>query len=72
MSVTRNSTITDNPKAFLQQLFQIAVSRALPMHNTVSFLPKPPERGRTLVIGAGKAGGAMAQAVEALWPADTP
>ncbi|RYX89656.1 MAG: glycerate kinase [Comamonadaceae bacterium] len=28
--------------------------------------------GRTIVIGAGKAGGSMAQAVEALWPADAP
>jgi glycerate 2-kinase len=28
--------------------------------------------GRTLVIGAGKAGGAMAAAVDALWPADAP
>ena len=36
-----------------------------------AFLPPPP-KGRTLVLGAGKAGGAMAQAVEALWPADAP
>jgi glycerate 2-kinase len=35
-------------------------------------LPPPPERGRTLVLGAGKAGGAMAAAVDALWPADAP
>jgi glycerate-2-kinase len=27
---------------------------------------------RTLVLGAGKAGGSMAQALEALWPADAP
>jgi len=32
----------------------------------------PPPRGRTLVLGAGKAGGAMAAAVDALWPADAP
>ena len=32
----------------------------------------PPPKGRTLVLGAGKAGGSMAQAVEALWPADAP
>jgi hydroxypyruvate reductase len=37
------------------------------LHNTAAFLPPPP-RGRTLVLGAGKAAGAMAQAVEALWP----
>ena len=32
----------------------------------------PPPKGRTLVIGAGKAGGSMVQALEALWPADAP
>ena len=31
------------------------------------FLPAPPP-GRTVVVGAGKAGGAMAAAVDALWP----
>ena len=44
--------------------------RALPLHNTAEFLPSPP-RGRTLVLGAGKAAGAMAHAVEALWPAQS-
>lgn len=59
------------PRAFLDHLFQVAVARALPLHNTAAFLPRPPP-GRTIVIGAGKAGGAMAQAVEALWPANAP
>jgi hydroxypyruvate reductase len=59
------------PRAFLEHLYQAAVRRALPLHNTAAFLPAPPE-GRTIVLGAGKAGGAMAQAVEALWPADAP
>ena len=62
---------TDNPCALLRHLFDIAVQRALPLHNTAAYLPKPP-KGRTVVLGAGKAGGAMAQAVEALWPADAP
>lgn len=60
---------------FLEYLYGVAVRRALPLHNTAAFLPPPPSResgGRTLVLGAGKAGGAMAQAVEALWPADAP
>ncbi|CAN1565694.1 GckA Putative glycerate kinase [Burkholderiaceae bacterium] len=57
------------PQVFLRQLYDAAVLRALPLHNTAAYLPKPP-KGRTLVLGAGKAGGAMAQAVEALWPAD--
>jgi glycerate 2-kinase len=64
-------TFATDPSAFLQTLFQAAVTRALPLHNTAAFLPPPP-KGRTLVLGAGKAGGAMAQAVEALWPADAP
>ena len=59
------------PKAFLETLYRAAVTRALPLHNTAAFLPAPPQ-GRTIVIGAGKAGGSMAQAVEALWPADKP
>ena len=56
-------------------MFQAAVERALPLANTARFLPRPPtpeSGGRTIVIGAGKAGGAMAQAVEALWPLDAP
>ena len=60
-----------NPAALLRQLYDVAVSRALPLHNTAAHLPPPP-KGRTLVLGAGKAGGAMAQAVEALWPKDAP
>jgi glycerate 2-kinase len=59
------------PHSFLEYLFQAAVRRALPLHNTAAFLPPPP-KGRTIVLGAGKAAGAMAQAVEALWPADAP
>ena len=63
------------PREFLEFLFRTAVQRALPLHNTAAWLPKPPgasSGGRTLVLGAGKAGGAMAQAVEALWPPDAP
>ena len=59
------------PRQFLDHLFAAAVQRALPLHNTSAFLPAPP-RGRTLVLGAGKAGAAMAQAVEAFWPIDAP
>lgn len=64
-------TFVSEPSAFLKTLFQAAVTRALPLHNTAAFLPPPPQ-GRTLVLGAGKAAGAMAQAVEALWPTDAP
>jgi glycerate 2-kinase len=63
-------TVAD-PRAFLRSLYDAAVQRALPLHNTAAFLPPPP-KGRTLVLGAGKAGGAMAQAVDRLWPAGAP
>ncbi|MCS4510602.1 glycerate kinase type-2 family protein [Xylophilus ampelinus] len=62
---------TADPRAFLQHLFDVAVRRAQPIHTLGPFLPSPP-KGRTVVVGAGKAGGAMAQALEALWPADAP
>ena len=61
----------NDPRALLRHLYDVAVQRALPLHNTAAHLPAPP-KGRTLVLGAGKAGGAMAHAVEALWPADAP
>ncbi len=60
-----------DPRALLLALYEAAVQRALPAHNTAAFLPPPP-KGRTLVLGAGKAGGAMAAAVDALWPAAAP
>jgi hydroxypyruvate reductase len=59
------------PRQFLEHLYRAAVLRALPLHNTAAYLPQPP-KGRTLVLGAGKAGAAMAQAVEAFWPTDAP
>ena len=65
---------TTEPRQFLKHLFNAAVKRALPLHNTAAYLPTPPKpgQGRTIVIGAGKAGASMAQAVEALWPLDAP
>lgn len=62
--------VTD-PRALLRHLYDMAVQRALPLHNTAAHLPPVP-RGRTLVLGAGKAAGAMAHAVEALWPSGAP
>lgn len=71
----RNACMTPDPRSqpreFLEHLFRVAVQRAMPLHNTAVCLPSPP-KGRTLVVGAGKAAGSMAQAVEALWPADAP
>jgi glycerate 2-kinase len=59
------------PHGFLEYLYRTAVRRALPLHNIADFLPPPP-RGRTIVLGAGKAAASMAHAVEAWWPANAP
>ena len=74
MTIPKYATFdpAQQPKAFMRQLFDVAVKRALPLESIAPHLPKPPSSGRTLVIGAGKAGGSMAQAVEALWPQDAP
>lgn len=55
----------------LTRMFQAAVSAAAPALCVPPHLPPPPA-GRTVVVGAGKAAAAMAQAVEAHWPADRP
>lgn len=60
-----------DPRALLRQLYDVAVARALPGRVLAAHMPQPP-KGRTLVLGAGKAGGAMVQALEAAWPADAP
>jgi glycerate 2-kinase len=62
------------PRELLRALYDCAVARALPREVMGAFLPEPPPpgRGRTVVVGAGKAGGAMAAALDALWPADAP
>ena len=65
------STPLDDPRGFLRALYKAAVARALPEVVINRFLPPPP-KGRTLVIGAGKAGAAMAAAVDALWPQHEP
>ena len=59
------------PHDFLAYLYQVAVQRAQAAQCLPTHLPSPP-RGRTVVLGAGKAGAAMAQAVEAHWPSHAP
>ncbi|HTV33046.1 MAG TPA: DUF4147 domain-containing protein, partial [Methylocella sp.] len=58
--------MTIDPRSLLRGLFDAAVNAALPAKCLAPYLPPPP-RGRTIVIGAGKASGAMAKAVEAHW-----
>ncbi len=60
-----------DPRGFLRSLFDVAVASAQPLRAMAPFLPAPP-RGRTLVLGAGKAGASMAAALDALWPAQAP
>jgi hydroxypyruvate reductase len=59
------------PLDALQRLYQVAVQSALPAHAMAAHMPTPP-KGRTVVIGAGKAGASMAHAFSDLWPADAP
>ena len=63
--------MTMEARELLRHLYDVAVARALPGRVLASHLPKPP-KGRTLVLGAGKASGSMAQALEAAWPEDAP
>lgn len=58
-----------DPSAFLRDLFNAGLDAARPALCVPPHLPKPP-KGRTVVVGAGKAGAAMAAAVEAHWPED--
>jgi hydroxypyruvate reductase len=51
----------------LERLFHRAVDAAQPRHAIAANLPEPP-RGRTIVIGAGKASAQMARAFEQAWP----
>lgn len=55
-------------RELLLELYRAAVERAQPSVILAPHLPAPP-KGRTVVVGAGKAAGAMAHAVEAAWPA---
>jgi glycerate 2-kinase len=58
--------MTPDPRALLRQLFETAVVAALPEKSIRHYLPPLP-KGRTIVIGCGKAAAAMARAVETRW-----
>ncbi|WP_421874542.1 glycerate kinase type-2 family protein [Pararhizobium sp.] len=54
------------PRAFLTSLFEAAVKAADPVAAIRAHLPEKP-KGRTIVVGAGKAASQMAAAFESLW-----
>jgi hydroxypyruvate reductase len=54
------------PRELLEAMFKAAVDAALPSLCVPANLPARP-KGRTIIIGAGKASGAMAKAVEDAW-----
>ncbi len=60
-------TLLSDPRVLLGELFGAAVAAVAPGACLPPFLPAPP-RGRTVVVGAGKAAAAMARSVEAAWP----
>ncbi len=55
-----------DPVSLLRDLFDAAVAAASPALCVPQNLPEPP-KGRTVVVGAGKAAAAMAKAVEDQW-----
>lgn len=55
------------PQSLLRQVFDAAVAAANPLDRLPAYLPPVPPRGRTVVVGAGKAAAAMARAVEDHW-----
>ena len=58
-------------RRLLEESFRATVAAADPLAILGPQLPRPP-RGRTLVVGAGKAAASMAVAVEREWPASAP
>jgi len=57
-----------DPRQFLLDLYGSAVDAVSPRKCLPDFLPPRPNKGRTLVIGAGKGAAAMAKVVEDHWP----
>ena len=56
-----------DPRSVLHALFAAAVASADPAKRIRLFLPDPP-KGRTIVVGCGKAAASMARAFEESWP----
>lgn len=61
---TRQQTIDGAARALLEQLFRAAVNAAHPATVLPPNLPAPPQRGRLIILAAGKAAGAMTEVAE--------
>lgn len=68
MSDSLNSQST---RSLLRAMFDAAIAAAQPAKQISAYLPAVP-KGRTIVIGAGKASAAMAQAFEQAWQGRSP
>ncbi|MBV1706222.1 MAG: glycerate kinase [Hyphomicrobiales bacterium] len=55
-----------DPSTLLRAMFEAAIASAQPARVLARFLPAAP-RGRVIVLGAGKASAAMAEALETAW-----
>src|SRR5258708_3197535 len=62
--MARRATVPGSSGSELMQLYDAAVGAAHPDVCLPSHLPQPPDGGRLIVVGAGKAGAAMAAAAE--------
>jgi glycerate 2-kinase len=67
MPATENEARDLWARQLLRSMFKAAVDRADPATVLAAHLPERPT-GRCIVVGAGKAAGSMAAAVEAAWP----
>lgn len=65
--IARNARVAHSPGDLLRSLFDTALSAVDPGTCFQGRLPQPP-KGRTIVIGAGKAAASMAAAFERAWP----
>lgn len=56
------------PKEMLNQLFKAVLKAAMPEDKFIQFLPKQQPKGKTIVLGAGKAAASMAVELERVYP----
>ena len=58
---------TEPTRDVLEELLRSAVKRVHPSNCLAAHLPEPPDSGRIIAVGAGKAAAAMAGALEQVW-----